>query len=136
MRAIDGGVVALGTVFALSNAGGLWKAASLRPDVFKEYHSRMALAQAALDERAATELRLLAVEVNQALGDLERFDPHLALGDPSTLQSHVEAVDRALTTRRKLPRYVGSMLQCGPALMAILSLLMVGLFATFSYFTG
>jgi len=136
MSTIDGGIVALGAGFVVTTGGGIWKAASLRSDVFKEYQSRVALAQAALDERAAKELRELAIEVNRALGDLDRFDPHQALADPSTLQAHVNVVNRALTARRKLPRYFRAMLRCGPSLLALLSLLMVGVLLAFSYFTG
>lgn len=96
----------------------------------------MALAQAALDERAASDLRSLADKVNRVLGDLETFDPHQALADPAELQAHVDHVGRVLTERKRLPRYFRRMLAVGPILTILLALLLASIATTLTYFSG
>jgi hypothetical protein len=134
--AIDNDALGLGVVLAAADVGAIWKAANLRTDVYQNYKDRVALAQAGLDERASTELRRLAERVTQALGDLERFNPDQALGDPGALQSHIEVVSSTMIARRKLPTYFRRMLNCGPVLLAILILLLVSLLIALSYFSG
>jgi hypothetical protein len=133
---VDAGVLALGSGFMVTTGGALWKAASLRSELFGSYHNRVALGQAALDERAATALRSLAERVNEVLGELERFDPHQVIADPSELQGHVETVNRVLTARPKLPRYFKGMLRVGPAFLGLLGLSLLGEAVALAYFSG
>jgi hypothetical protein len=136
MRTIDGGVVALGVTLIGASIGFSWKAANLKSDIVNNFNTRVAIAQAGLDERAASLLRLLARRVNQVLGDLNRFNPDEALSDPSELQGYVETVSKVLTARRKLPDYFARMLAVGPRLLVLFGTLDVSLLVAFSYFTG
>lgn len=136
MTTIDGGVVALGAGFAVTAAGALWKAATLRADVVTQYRDRVDLAQAALDERAAESLRNMAQHINAVLGDMERFDPHRAVGDPSRLLGYVKDVDKVLSARRRLPKYLKGLLSIGPMLTVLCGGLVVADLVALSYFSG
>jgi hypothetical protein len=135
-RTIDAGALSLGVGALVTTAGGLWKRARLRSDLIAEFQGRMALAQAALDERAASDLRSLAERVNRVLGDLETFDPHQALADPAELQAHVDHVGRVLTARKCLPRCFRRMLAIGPLLTILLPLLIASIATALTYFSG
>lgn len=62
-KSIDAGALSLGVGALVTTAGGLWKSARLRSDLIAEFQGRLALAQAALDERAASDLRNLSERV-------------------------------------------------------------------------
>lgn len=136
MSTIDGGALALGAGFVVTTAGALWKAANLRADVFSNYHGRLALAQAGIDERASAALRILAEKVDETLGDLDPFDPTQALADPSELQVLIEDVSRLLSARTHLPIYFRRMLQVGPLLMTLFIVLLVSVLIALTYFSG
>ena len=136
MSTIDGGVLALGAGFVVTTGGALWKAANLRSDVFSNYHRRVALAQAGIDERASAALRRLADKVTETLGDMERFQPEQALADPTELQTQIEDVARLLTARTHLPLYFRRMLKIGPVLMVLLAVLLISILVALTYFSG
>lgn len=135
-KTIDAGALSLGVGALIATAGGLWKSARLRSDLIAEFQGRMALAQAALDERAASDLRSLSERVNRVLGALESFDPHQALADPAELQAHVDHVSRVLKARKRLPRCFRRMLAIGPALTILLALLIASIATVLTYFSG
>jgi hypothetical protein len=136
MRTIDGGLVALGVTLMGTSGAFTWKVASMKAEVVSEYKTRVALAQAGLDEHASASLRQPARRVNQVLGDLDRFDPNEALGDPAELRGFVDRVSRVLDARRALPGYFLQMLNTGPRLLLLLGVLNLGLPVTFSYYSG
>lgn len=136
MRNINASVVGLGSGLLLATVSALWKAAGFRSNVIKEFQSRVALAQAGLDERAAEALRKLADRVNEVLGALDEFDPNQALADPRDLQAYVATAQRYLKARRRLPIYFRGLLRVGPILVVLLTLLIVGWLVTFAYFSG
>lgn len=136
MRTIDGGVVALGVTLIGASSAFTWKAAVMKADVVDRFKTRVALAQAGLDEHASESLRQLARRVNKVLGDLDTFDPEEALGDPAELREYVDRVSSVLDARRAMPGYFGTMLKTGPRLLVLLCALDLALPATFSYYSG
>lgn len=139
MRNVDAGMVGVGAAMVLATIGALWKVARLRADVFAEFHTRTALAQSGLDERAATALRELALTASRLVGDIDtdgRLRPLNVIGDPAELKHQVGLFDRALRARERIPRYFERLLLVGPVLVVVLSILLLGELATLSYFSG
>lgn len=136
MTSINDGALALGAGFVITTGGASWKAANLRSDIFNNYSSRVALAQAGLDERASNALRSLADKVNETLGALERFNPTRALADPTELRTHIGHVAHLLAARANLRVYFRRMLRIGPVLTFLLAVLLVCVLVALTYFSG
>jgi hypothetical protein len=118
----------------------IWKASSLRSDIFKNFQPRLDLALAGLDNNASQALRQLADRVNGLLGSgvglEENFNPLQALADPGELRVIVDRVSAFMQARRQIPRHYRGLLLVGPLLLVALIPMLSGSLVALSYFTG
>jgi hypothetical protein len=140
MKHVDPAVVGLGAAICIPLAIAIWRASSLRSDMFRNFQPRLALAQAGLDNNASDALRQLADRVNGLLGSNigleENFNPVQALADPGELRVIVDRVSAFMGARRRIPRHYRGLLLVGPLLLVTLIPTLLASLVALSYFTG
>jgi len=96
--------LAVCAVFLLPAFPALWKAAQLRGDTITRWRDRVDVAYSGLTERAVEALRHLQAQANQLLGDMDTFDPLLAVADPEPLAAQATRFNKLLRARAMLRR--------------------------------
>jgi hypothetical protein len=127
-------------VVALLVPGGaaLWKASSLRGDIFDTWNDRVDVTFAALSERAVNELLALQKEINDLLVEsgLDEFDPLKVLVDPAMLSGHVDKYQQLMAARSKLKQRFRHLCRLGPIAIAVISTYLVGVIVATIHFGG
>ena len=119
-------VIAPAIILFLAIAGGLWKVASFRGDVFEKWSSRTDLARAGLTEKAAEELRRLHRKIGDLLGAGGQFDPAKAVAEPAELLSSVLHFKELLQAREGSEKWLNLLLRLDKILISALIALAVG----------
>jgi hypothetical protein len=102
----DQRIAALGVCVALLLPAfpALWKAAHLRGDTITRWREEVDVAYSGLTERAVEALRDLQAQADHLLGDMDTFDPMLAVVDPEPLAAQAARFNKLLRVRDPLRR--------------------------------
>ena len=73
---------------------------------------------------------------SESMGQILSRQGMHAVGDPSRLLNNVKHVDKVLSARRKLPKYLKGLLSIGPILIVLAGALIVADLVALSYFCG
>lgn len=107
---------------------GLWRAASMRGDLFQKWKDRVDLAYNGLSEQAAAELiRIQEITTRLVVSAGEPFDPIRIVQDPSELRDPMMHFLRLLRIRGQLRNRLRSLLFIGPILLVVLPLYALGI---------
>lgn len=126
-------LLSLFAVLLLADFAALWKMASLRGDTHAKWRQRVELTEAALSEKAASELRWLFLRINELLGPTADFDPRKLVADPGKLVSSATRFRRLINTRERLQRRFALLLRLGPIMLGGLLALALGLVLGFGH---
>lgn len=114
----------------------MWKAAGLRADTNSRWRTRVDLTYAGLTERAIETLRELQAQANQLLGDLNTFDPALAVADPAPLAEKAARFNRMLKARHSLRIRFRGQLRLMTLAVYLVALYAAGIIFAGIYFDG
>lgn len=121
----------------IPGAGGLWKAASLKSDIFNKWQDRADEMRAGLTEGAVRLLLAVQEETIDLLGGPSAgFEPSTFTADPGPLVARVSRFQAAMRARDRLARRLRLLLRVGPALVLIAAFYLVGWGAASVYFVG
>lgn len=118
-------------VLAVSGITALWKAASLRGDLGKDWKPRIGTAEAGLAERATAEALLMQQEIATLLGSGAGQIPRLATVDPTPLAQRAGDLQETLRVGVRLPADFKWFLRLGPLMIGTAVTFLIGLAATF-----
>lgn len=117
-------VVGIGLAALIALSGALWKAASLRGDVNRNWSRRAGAATAALTDRAIDELQALRRETDWLLGNPDEENPLvLTTVDPMPLVRRAEAVANYSGARDRIEHNLERLLRVAPLLIPALIVL-------------
>lgn len=91
-------------MLAIAGVGALWKAASLRGDLGKEWTPRVEDAEVGLADRATREALRLQDEITELIGSGASSLPRLATVDPAPLANRAKEFQKTLTVGARVPR--------------------------------
>jgi hypothetical protein len=118
-------------VLAISGVGALWKAASLRGDLGKDWTPRVEDAEVGLADRATREALCLQDEITELIGSGASSLPRLATVDPAPLAHRAGEFQRTLTVGARVPRDFRWFLRLGPFMIVVATAFLLGLAAVF-----
>jgi hypothetical protein len=116
---------------AIAGVAALWRAASLRGEISKEWVERLADAKVALEDRATTELLEMQAEITRIFGAGSGSPPRLATHDPGLLSAKAAAFQKTLAISSRLERDFRLLLSIGPLLTAASTAFLAGIAATY-----
>lgn len=117
---------------AIPGVAALWRAASLRGDMRKEWATRVEDAEVGLADRAINELLEMQQEIATLVGSGPTSLPRLATVDPGGLVSHIRDFQKTMVAASRLKAYFRWLLRVGPVLIAAAILFLVGIAALFA----
>jgi len=126
--------LSLCAVFLLPALPALWKAAQLRGDTVKRWRDDVGVAYSGLTERAVETLRDLQAQADQLLGDMDTFDPLLAVADPEPLAALATQFNKLLRARGLLRRRYSRQLRLVSLCTYLVAAYVVGLAAVAVYY--
>ena len=127
-------VLAVGTALWVPGLIGLWKAASLRGEIFNRWNTRVGLAFNGLSQRAADDLLRIQGIITELVGSAgSPFDPLKVVEDPSALREPMERFQDLLKVRDKLRPQFSALLSVGPVLLAVIPVYLTGVAVATTY---
>jgi hypothetical protein len=118
-------------VLAVAGVGALWKAASLRADLGKDWTSRVATAEAGLADRATSEALSMQRQITEMIGSGSGKLPRLATVDATPLAGQAGELQKTLQIGARVPRDLKWCLRLGPLMTAAAITFLLGLGAVF-----
>jgi hypothetical protein len=118
-------------VLAISGLGALWKAASLRGDLGKDWTPRIRTAEAGLAERATAEALAMQQEISNLIGSGAGQIPRLATVDPSPLAERAGDLQKTLRVGVRVPNDFKWFMRLGPLMIGAAVVFLIGLAAAF-----
>lgn len=119
-------------VLAVSGLTALWKAASLRGDLGKDWTPRVDTAEAGLAERATAEALIMQQEISEMIGSGAGQIPRLATVDPAPLAKRAGELQKTLRAGARIPNDFKWFLRLGPLMIIASVIFLVGLAAVFA----
>jgi hypothetical protein len=116
---------------AIAGVAALWRAASMRGDISKEWDERVTDTKVALEDRATTELLEMQSEITRIFGAGAGSPPRLATLNPGLLAEKASAFQKTLAISSRLDRDFRLLLQVGPLLVVAAAAFLVGVAATY-----
>jgi hypothetical protein len=116
---------------AVPGFGAIWRGASLRGDIRKEWAPRVEDAEVALADRATQELVAMQQEIAGIVGSGPTAVPRLATADPTPLANRAREFQKTLEIRRHLPADFRRLQSLGPFLVLAALIFLIGLAAVF-----
>jgi len=134
----DQRIAALGVcvLFLLPALPALWKAAQLRGDTIARWRDRVDVAYSGLTERAVAALNELQAQANQLYGDMNAFDPLLAVVDPAPLAAQATRFNQLLRARGLLRRRYSHQLRLVSLGTYLVAVYAAGLVEATAYLAG
>jgi len=130
-------ILALGAACIVPALVVLWKAATLRKEIFDKWAVRVDIVSAGLSEHAARVLRELRDATDKLLGDsTKRFNPDVAVADPASLQQLTRQFDRCLGARRKLKKRFKVMMRLGSVTPYLCVAYLLGAGTALTFYAG
>lgn len=118
-------------VLAVAGVGALWKAASLRGDLGKDWTPRANTAEAGLAERATAEALLMQQEISELIGSGAGQIPRLATVNPAPLAQRAGDLQKTLRVGARIPDDFKWLLRLGPLMISAAVAFLIGLAAVF-----
>lgn len=119
------------TALAVAGVAGLWRAASLRADVRKEWSPRVEDAQIGLADRATRELLAMQNEITNLVGGGASLLPRLATVDPAPLAKQASGFQKTLAAGSRLAGDFRWLLRIGPLLVVATAAFLLGVAGVF-----
>ncbi len=119
-------------VLAVSGLTALWKAASLRGDLGKDWTPRVDTAEAGLAERATAEALVMQQEISEMIGSGAGQIPRLATVDPAPLAKRAGELQKTLRVGARIPNDFRWFLRLGPLMIVASVVFLIGLAAVFA----
>ena len=119
-------ILGFAAAFLLPAIGALWKAASLRADMFEKWNVRVSLAHNGLSEKAARELLRIQELLSEFLSPDAPFVPDRIIEDPSRLRAPITKFEELLSAREQVRPRFRRLCNLGPILLFVMPTFMVG----------
>lgn len=116
---------------AIAGVAALWRAATLRHEMTKEWDERVKDTELALDDRATTELLEMQGEITRIFGAGAGSPPRLATQDPGILAEKASAFQKTLGCKSRLDRDFQLLLRVGPLLIIASAAFLIGVAAVY-----
>ena len=133
-RHVDVAILSVGVAMELALVGALWRLATLKASVVRDWAQRVTVAEAGLETKAIDELKLMQDEIVDLLAPLGA--PSESVADPGTLALAVRRYVTLMDARDKIRRHFHRLVQVGPVMMSLLIPGAVANAVAFTYFAG
>lgn len=117
---------------AIAGVAALWRAASLRGDMRKDWSSRVEDAEIGLADRATSELLAMQREIAGLMGSGSSLLPRLATVDPAQLATRIGDFQKTLSVASRLASDFRWLLRIGPLLIVASAAFLLGLGGLFA----
>jgi nitrate reductase gamma subunit len=117
---------------AIPGVLALWRGASLRGDMRKEWSPRVEDAEVGLTDRATKELLEMQQEITDLMGSGPASLPRLATVDPGQLSKQIHNFQKTMAAASRLQSHFRWLLRVGPLLIIASLLFLVGIGALFA----
>jgi hypothetical protein len=116
---------------AIAGVAALWRSATLRHEISKEWDERVKDTKLALDDRATSELLEIQGEITRIFGSGAGSPPRLATQDPGLLAEKAGAFQKTLAIKSRLDRDFHLLLGIGPLLIVASAAFLLGVAAVY-----
>lgn len=116
---------------AIAGVAALWRSATLRHEISKEWDERVKDTKLALEDRATTELLEMQAEITRIFGAGAGSPPRLATQDPGLLGEKASAFQKTLAIKLHLDRDFRLLLKVGPLLIIASAAFLLGVAAVY-----
>jgi hypothetical protein len=116
---------------AIAGIASLWRSATLRHEITKEWDERVRDTRLALEDRATTELLEMQGEITRIFGAGSGSPPRLATQDPGLLAEKASAFQKTLAISSKLDQNFRLLLRVGPLLIIASAAFLLGVAAVY-----